>query len=327
VAVLETPAGFEPNSELVANRWAQALRRGAPAPLPEVTVVPARRRGGPDSPDEPAVVVPILAADVIALGPGSPTYAVRQLSGSLAWSYAEAGHWLGASLLLASASAIAIGACALPVYEIYKVGSDLHWTTGLDLLGPYGLRLAVIPHWNNREGGAHLDTSCCYMGARRFAALRAQLPEDITVVGLDEHTALVIDLQTGLGHVLGQGSATIIREHRQQAVSSGEQVGLDLLGSPRVPELTEAEQRWPLASVRAARDEAARPATAPDDVRALVQERARARERGDWQTADQLRMQIAAAGWQVDDTPHGPRLAQPNRPPDATGERVGQSPV
>ena len=86
------------------------------------------------------------------MGPGSPTYAVRQLADSLAWHRLIARHRVGATLALASAAVIAISALALPVYEIYKAGQDLHWQPGLDLFGAYGLKLVFVPHWNNAEG-------------------------------------------------------------------------------------------------------------------------------------------------------------------------------
>ncbi len=79
---------------------------------------------------------------------------MRQLQASLTWHTILARHRLGASLALASAAAIAAGTFALPVYEIYKVGEDPHWKPGLDLLKPFGLSLAFIPHWDNMEGGA-----------------------------------------------------------------------------------------------------------------------------------------------------------------------------
>jgi cysteinyl-tRNA synthetase len=41
---------------------------------------------------------------------------------------------------------------------------------------------------------------------------------------------------------------------------------------------------------------------------ALVAARQEARARRDWATADALRREIAAHGWQVRDTPAGPRL-------------------
>ncbi|MER3457963.1 MAG: cysteinyl-tRNA synthetase, partial [Chloroflexota bacterium] len=154
VAILETPAGFELNSARVAGRIADFLQVRLQNYRPHITVVPARKRGTPFSPDDPVITAPILDANVIFLGPGSPTYAVRQLRDSLAWQRVMACHRLGSALVLASAAVIAISALALPVYEIYKVGEDPHWRPGLDFFAPYGLSLVFISHWNNAEGGA-----------------------------------------------------------------------------------------------------------------------------------------------------------------------------
>ena len=78
LAVLETPAGFELNSAQVAGRVADFFSHRLQNYRPQVTVVPARKRGTPFSPDDPAIVAPLLVANLIFLGPGSPTYAVRR---------------------------------------------------------------------------------------------------------------------------------------------------------------------------------------------------------------------------------------------------------
>jgi len=46
----------------------------------------------------------------------------------------------------------------------------------------------------------------------------------------------------------------------------------------------------------------------PDEILALVQERQAARAAKNWPEADALRDQIAAAGYEVEDTPDGPRV-------------------
>ena len=56
------------------------------------------------------------------------------LENSLAWDIIRARHRLGATLIFASAATIAVGAWALPVYEIYKVGVDVHTVPGLRFL-------------------------------------------------------------------------------------------------------------------------------------------------------------------------------------------------
>src|SRR4030088_304542 len=73
--ILETPAGFEPNSARVAGRLADFLRhRVAPFDV-QVEVVPARKRGTPLSPDEPEVIAPLLKANYLVLAPGMLTHA------------------------------------------------------------------------------------------------------------------------------------------------------------------------------------------------------------------------------------------------------------
>jgi hypothetical protein len=189
VAILETPAGFQLNSAIVAEKIGEFLAYHLQNYRPEISVIPARKKGTPLSPDNEEIVRPILKSNVMLMGPGSPTYAFRNLHDSLAWNTMLAKHRLGAALVLASAAVITAGRYLLPVYEIYKAGDDLHWREGLDLFGPYGLSLVFVSHLNNREGGEEFDTRYCYMGQERFDKLYTMLPEEVNVVGIDEHTA------------------------------------------------------------------------------------------------------------------------------------------
>jgi hypothetical protein len=108
----------------------------------------------------------------------------------------------------ASAAAIGLGAYALPVYEIYKVGDDPSWAEGLDVLGAIGVRCAVIPHYNNREGGTH-DTRFCWMGEPRLLVLESMLPDDVVILGIDESTACIIDVEAQTVSVRGAGGVTL----------------------------------------------------------------------------------------------------------------------
>ncbi|MBU6423393.1 MAG: cysteinyl-tRNA synthetase [Chloroflexota bacterium] len=306
VAVLETPAGFEPNAEDVAARWGRFLAQQAESEGAAFTQIAARARGTPHSPDAPDVVRPLLGADLFVLGAGSPTYAARQLRGSLAWEHVRAGHVLGASLFLASAAAIAAGTRALPVYEIYKVGEDLHWTDGLALLELYGLRLAVVTHWDNTDGGAGLDTSRCFMGEERFARLRALLPADVSVLGIAEHTALALEPARGEADVLGRGCVTLLRDGNARTWETGDRLALRELGAFALPraDAVPSDVRGRIEAARSA-DEARRP---PREVDEIVAARAKARAARDWQTADRLRAEIEERGWTVEDTASGTRL-------------------
>jgi cysteinyl-tRNA synthetase len=49
-------------------------------------------------------------------------------------------------------------------------------------------------------------------------------------------------------------------------------------------------------------------AVVPDAIMVLAQERHQARAEKRWQEADALRAQLKAAGYDIDDTPQGPRL-------------------
>jgi cysteinyl-tRNA synthetase len=51
----------------------------------------------------------------------------------------------------------------------------------------------------------------------------------------------------------------------------------------------------------------------PEDIMALVEQRQQARVEKDWQQADGLRLQIAAAGFEVKDTAEGPQVRVVNR--------------
>jgi hypothetical protein len=309
VAVLETPAGFELNSAQVAGRVADFLRQRLQNYQPEIVVVPARKRHTAFSPDDPALTRLMLDANLIFAGPGSPTYAVRQLRESRAWHTLTARHRLGATLVFASAATTAVGAFVLPVYEIYKAGEEPHWRPGLDFFGAYGLSLVLVPHWNNAEGGAELDTSRCFMGEARFAELMALLPEHITVVGIDEHSALVIDFETAQAEVMGRGGVTWLHAERERHFDSGRSFPLAALGPfrPCEPAAGLPAEVWEEVWSAQVRPPSV-PPSVPDDVMALVEERQAARARRDWAAADALRERIAATGWSVQDTPEGPRL-------------------
>jgi cyanophycinase-like exopeptidase len=337
LALLETPAGFELNSDRVIGRVAEFIGHRLQNYDPQLKVIPARKRGTDFSPDDPEIVAPLLESDLIFMGPGSPSYAVRQLQDSLAWHYLVARHRLGATLVLASAATIAISAYALPVYEIYKVGEDLHWKDGLDFFGPYGLPLVFIPHWNNQEGGEELDTSRCFMGRVRFAALMKMLPADLTVVGVDEHTALIMDPQAGDCHVIGAGGVTLIHtgpEHGDETPDLHAS-GLDVVAEARSAHvhqyqsgdvfplseccpfdtLVSPQQDLPanvwqraLAVQKQVQVGRKAPEEPPSDVLALVQQREEARASRDWDKADELRQQITELGWEIQDTPDGPKL-------------------
>ena len=234
--VVETPAGFEPNSQAVALKIKTFLERRLQNYKPDIALVAARKQGTSHSPDDPEITAPLYNADEILFGPGSPTYCARQLKNSLALAITAARHRLGAAILLSSASTLAFGHFTMPVYEIYKVGQDLHWQEGLNFWQPLGLDFTVIPHWNNNDGGQDLDTSRCYLGQARFQALQNLLPAEHIIVGIDEHTSLVINFGEGRCLVGGRGVVHILRGQDGQHFPAGSDFSLDLLGQWHLPD-------------------------------------------------------------------------------------------
>jgi cyanophycinase-like exopeptidase len=308
IAILETPAGFEVNSDRVAGRVADFLQRRLAQYTPEIHVIPARQRGTPLGPDNPMLLVPLITAHLIFMGAGSPTYAVRQLRDTPAWGAILARHREGAAVILASAAAIAAGFVALPVYEIYKAGSALHWHEGLDLLGSFGLKLAIVSHWNNASGGDELDTSRCYMGRSRFASLTSMLPQLTTILGIDEHTGLIMDLEKGRGEVLGRGGVTVVRDGREQRFGVRQAIPLASMGTFHQPyENIPLPPELPTPVEAPAQGSSAPP---PQEVVALVAQREAARKMQDWAEADNLREKILELGWAIQDAADGPRLVR-----------------
>jgi len=343
LALLETPAGFELNSDQVIHRVGDFFSHRLQNYSPQVEIIPARKRGTKNSPDEPEVVAPLLNADMIFMGPGSPTYAIRQLRDSLAWYYLVARHRLGAALALASAATVAFSSYSLPVYEIYKVGEDLHWNEGLDFFKLYGLQLVFVPHWNNQEGGKELDTSRCFMGQERFARLMDMLPDEMTIIGLDEKTALVMDPSKCECYVSGMGKVTVLHtghKHTQYGhMHPSTDMAMKITGTDdNLAEIAEQHgghvhqyldgQHFPMSEIGAFQPyhpEASLPpsiwqkaiqaralskrdalSVPPEIILMLINEREETRKRKDWAAADELRKQIDKLGWEVSDAKDGP---------------------
>jgi hypothetical protein len=122
--------------------------------------------------------------------------------------------------VLASAAAATAGRFTLPVYEIYKAGGAPRWLDGLDLLSPFGLTVALIPHYDNAEGGRY-DTRHCYLGERRLAVMERNLPADAAVLGVDEHTVVLIDLRTSDVEIRGRGGMTVRRSGHSVVLPAG----------------------------------------------------------------------------------------------------------
>jgi hypothetical protein len=336
-AFLDTPAGFELGVEAIHGRFLDYVERRLGVPMETASF-----RSASASPESIALALRSLAnANYLLAGPGSPSYAASQWRGSAVYDAVVSRWKAGAQLVWASSAAIALSRYLLPVYEIYKVGAPLHWLDGLDLLGDYGLSLAIITHWDNAEGGTH-DTRACFMGMERYERLRSMLPAEAVTLGIDEHTACTLDLEADTIEVRGRSGITVLAGDLQLRHVHGETFPIDELRiripsstrTPSVPapaaedrarqardllargelvpglqllaEATPAELA-PLLSLAAQSARGLSRAEPPPEhlIRLLIDVRDALRAARQWQLSDQVRDGLSALGISLQDTPGG----------------------
>jgi hypothetical protein len=245
--LLDTPYGFQENAPELASRAVEYFKTSV-----NTSITPAGL-GRIDGADPVALQhgLNLLSdATYVFAGPGSPTYALRQWKGTTIPDMLHAKIRGGGVVTFASAAALTLGTRTVPVYEIYKCGEEPYWLEGLNLLGDLGIPAVVIPHYNNAEGGHH-DTRFCYLGERRLIALESELGDDEYVIGIDEHTGLIIDFDAESARVVGNGVVTLRVDGASRTFSSGETLSLSLLRDPRDGESTTSPPPPPSAAEQA----------------------------------------------------------------------------
>ncbi len=225
---IDTTAGYESNVDAIT---AKAVEYYSLRLQTELRVASFRHAGRATPAETAKAVAEIRGANFVFAGPGSPTYALKNWKGSPLWEAIIDAYLKGTDLLFASAATITLGHYSLPVYEIFKAGNDPHWVEGLDLLGMYGLNVAVVPHYNDNSGGEHYDSRFCYMGAVRYERLQEQLPPDVTIFGIDEYTAVRFDPAARTASVSGQGGLTVLANGAATVHPAGTVLSFDDLHS------------------------------------------------------------------------------------------------
>lgn len=223
--LLDTPYGFQTNTREISARAVSYFRESVHRPVEIASIV---RSEAATAVAFETALARVAEARWVFCGPGSPTYALRQWRQTVLPRLLSEKLLYGGCLVFSSAAALTLGRWAVPVYEIYKVGADPVWEDGLDLLSQFGLTVAVIPHFDNAEGGTH-DTRYCYLGEERLRVMEGQLPPDGWVLGVDEHTACVFDLDAGTAAVTGLGVVTVRRHGRSVTVASGKTLSISEL--------------------------------------------------------------------------------------------------
>ena len=323
---LDTAYGFQANvpqmTEKIVDYFATSLRVPI-APL-HFTVFE-----GTTDVERAAFRQDVRAANYVFAGPGSPSYALHQWAPLGLAEDLRGTLQAGGVLCFASAAALTLGSLTVPVYEIYKVGTHTHWLQGLDVLALAGIRGAIIPHYDNAEGGNY-DTRFCYLGEERLIELERQLPDDTGILGVDEHTAGILDLEQKTLTVMGKGGVYWRRHGTSQTFESGSVTPLEdlqtfepdvtvaagpgadvsdvsdvdalvVLAQHNGPESVDAIARL----ARMASSGGSGHIDPTDLVQGLLNLRVAARDAKDFALADKIRDVLVNSGIEVMDTPAG----------------------
>jgi len=173
------------------------------------------------------------------------------------------------------------------------------------------MNLSFVPHWNNADGGIDLDTSRCFFGMERFDQWRSLLPAENIVVGLDEHSGVILDFEAACCEVSGVSSVSVLKSNGMDIHPAGAKFPLSELGQFTSPESTEHGLRpdvWQM--VVNAKNVAEEEDSPPAEVLILFEKRKDARGRKDFAESDRLRDQISAMGWTVQDSKGGQKLVK-----------------
>lgn len=157
---------------------------------------------------DPAHAAALAGADLIYLSGGNPRHLVETLRDTPAWAAIRAACVGGATLAGSSA-----GAMALAELVISPRDAAPGWRPALGLLPGIG----VLPHFDR-------------FGAARTGPLIAAAPPHLTILGIDEDTAI---LATGAGAtVLGAGGATVLRAGAATVFGAGDRLPAGVLSPP-----------------------------------------------------------------------------------------------
>jgi hypothetical protein len=165
----------------------------------------------------------------------------------------------------------------------------------MDILGQFGFDLVVIPHWNNAEGGTH-DTRFCFMGEPRFHSLESLIPQNVPVLGLDEHTACILDLETNQAEIKGIGRVTLRTTDRELSFKPGDRLPLDVLREGQ------ADSDWrpdPAEAPTLQKDSARAPDSFWDNIHALAASFQRGLEKRDPRTLTNALLELDRTIWQA----------------------------
>ena len=91
------------------------------------------------------------------------------------------------------------------LFRSYKVGEDPRWLDGLNILGELGVNVALIPHYNNAEGGDPIGQA--FAQGALFLHHHIQITADMDALGdAPDHPLLALGqgIESGIEQMFGQ---------------------------------------------------------------------------------------------------------------------------
>ncbi|HEX5688467.1 MAG TPA: Type 1 glutamine amidotransferase-like domain-containing protein [Roseiflexaceae bacterium] len=204
VALLATASALEPG---MPDRWnamgmAHWSALGAqPAALPLLTRADAA---------DAQIVDALNEADLFYFSGGDPQHLAETLRDTPAWDVIRSRHAAGAALAGCSAGAMMLGGYTLGIRALIA-GQPPSWPTALGFLP----NLAILPHF---------DRAAEYMGEELLRAVLAAAPAGVTLLGIDEDTALVRAGERWV--VSGRQSVVVFVGDTRRSYQAGEQISL-----------------------------------------------------------------------------------------------------
>ncbi len=225
--LLDTPYGFQENADEITERALDYFRDnvGFPmtlAPFRSARVRPARTSDRQSrAPERRTTCSRVPAVPATRWRSGADTELPSIVADKLA---------RGGIVVFASAAALTLGSHTVPVYEIYKVGrtrsvarrarparprSVCRWPSSRTTTTPRVARTTPASA-TSASAGWRPSSRCC--------------PTSHFVLGVDSHTALVLDLAAGAATVLGLGSVTVRVAGRSEVFEAGTSLPISGLG-------------------------------------------------------------------------------------------------
>lgn len=197
--VVILPTASAPEGEAVFRRWADLGTAHFAGLGAEVEPVLVRDR---DEAADEAACQAIGEADLIYLSGGSPGHLRRTLDGTRTGAALWEAHRRGAVIAGCSAGAMVL-AERQPEFRRSLMPWPLRWANGLGLVGS----VAILPHYDAWPEPV-------------VALMALQAPRHVTVLGLDEDTAIVG--RDGAWQVHGRARVTVWRGRHRERFRKGE---------------------------------------------------------------------------------------------------------